>query len=118
MPGDIVLGKFPVTAPLTYYFRRNGIRFVPRAAPCNGISLVYSFSPPFKGVPATGGTRVLAIVLDRSQKVGTVLSIMCLPLQTYSDPKLVYGGEGMSVYETYIDPRVLPSPSTRGMEKR
>src|SRR5579863_135083 len=118
MRGDIVFGKFPVTAPLTYYFRRNGIHFVARAAPCNDISLVYSFSPPFTGVRATGEARVLAVVLDRSQKVGMVLSIMCLPLQTYSEPKLVYGGEGMSVYESYIDPRVLPSASNSGMGKR
>ena len=118
MPGDIVLGKFPVTAPLTYYFRRNGIHFVPRAAPCNGISLVYSFSPPFTGAPATGETRVLAVVLDRSQNVGRVPSIMCLPLQTHPEPKLVYGGEGMSVYESYIDPGALPSASSSGMGKR
>ncbi len=118
LPGDIVLGKFPVTAPLTYYFRRNGIHFVSRAAPCNGISLVYSFSQPYTGLPATGETRVLAVVLDRSQKVGMVLSIVCLPLQAYSEPKLVYGGEGMSVYEGYIDPRALPSANNSGTGRR
>jgi hypothetical protein len=94
LPGDIVLGKFRSRRLSPIISGQNGIHLVPRAAPCNDISLAYSFSQPFTGVPATGETRVLAVVLDRSQKVGTGLSIMCLPLQTYSEPKLSLWGRG------------------------
>jgi hypothetical protein len=118
MPRDILLGKLAVTAHLTYYLRRNGIRPAYRAAPCDGMSLVYSFNAPSTGAPATGKTRVLAVVLDRTQTVGSVLSIMCLPTQAFSEPKLVYSDQGVSVYESYIDPRALPSIGNGGTGKR
>ena len=118
MPHDILLGKLPVTAHLTYYLRRNGIRPTYRAAPCDSMSLVYSFNAPITAAPATRKMRVLAVVVDRSQTVGSVLSIMCLPTQAFSEPKLVYSDQGVSLYETYIDPSPLPSTSNSGMGKR
>lgn len=114
MPRDILLGKLAVTAHLTYYLRQNGIHPVYRAAPCDSMSLVYSFNAPYSGVPATGETRVLAVVLDRSQTVESVLSIMCLPIQAFSAPKLVYSDQGVSVYESYIDHRAFPSMGNGG----
>jgi hypothetical protein len=116
MPRDIVLGKLPATVPLIYYFRRNGIRPMYHAAPCDAMSLVYSFNVPLSGDPATGETRVLAVVLDGYQPAGSMLPMLCVPVGAFSRPKLIYAARGASVYESYIRPGASPSISSEAME--
>jgi len=103
-PQDVVLAKIPSTAPLSYYFRRQGIQMINRPAPCDGMSAVYSstgFYPPnrenIKG-------RILAIVCEQEQTLESVLAIGCLENRTTADPRLIYRQGGIELYETSIDP--------------
>ncbi len=99
-PGDVIFAEIPSTAPLAYYFRRNGIRMVGQPAPCDGLSAMYSFRGSFSPQHAGAGKRILALVADQRQTLKSVLAIACLDNRTTTPARLLYTGEGIKLYET------------------
>jgi hypothetical protein len=99
-PTDTIVVRGAGWSPLSYYFRRHGVPFVSRPAPCDAMSLVYTSRGARLGAGSGSGMRVLA-VSSSSQDPETILSRACLAWQPTLPPRLVYDTAGIRVYEGY-----------------
>jgi 4-amino-4-deoxy-L-arabinose transferase-like glycosyltransferase len=103
LPGDVIAVKPGwYWSPLSYYLRRQGIPLISRAAPCDPMSMVYTF----KGEPmgrTTRETRVLTVA-RWDQDLEEVLSVACVAGEQYPSPHLIYEDAGIRVYESRFGP--------------